>query len=154
MAAYFFDSSALVKRFARETGSAWVFNLLKPSHGNTVYVVRITGVEVVSALTRRVRAGSLTPMEANKAIARLERSLLLRYACIDIQEPLAVRAMRLAKAHALRGYDAVQLAAALSVNAGRLAAGTTALTLVSADDALNTAARAEGLAVDNPNLHP
>jgi hypothetical protein len=61
--------------------------------------------------------------------------------------------MALAETHALRGYDAVQLAAALNVNSACAAAGAV-FTLVSADGELNAAARAEGLAVEDPNLHP
>jgi hypothetical protein len=59
------------------------------------------------------------------------------------------QAALLADTHALRGYDAVQLAAALDV---RLQVPM--LTLVSADDELNAAATAEGLPVENPNAHP
>ena len=49
----------------------------------------------------------------------------------------------------LRGYDAVQLAAALEV---RLQVPL--LILVSGDGDLNTAATAEGLPVENPNTYP
>jgi len=154
VAAFFFDSSALVKRFAREAGSVWVFDLIKPSHGHTIYIARITAVEVVSAIVRRVRAGSIASTAGNRAVSRLERSLLLRYIFVEIQEPLITRAMHLAKTHALRGYDAVQLSAALNVSDGRLETGASSITLISADEALNAAAIAEGLQVDNPNLHP
>jgi uncharacterized protein len=61
--------------------------------------------------------------------------------------------MGLAETHALRAYDAVQLAAAVEVNAQCAALGV-ALTLISADAALNAAAMAEGLTVDDPNSHP
>ncbi|NOT59076.1 MAG: nucleic acid-binding protein, partial [Acidobacteria bacterium] len=56
--------------------------------------------------------------------------------------------------HALRGYDAVQLAAALEENDELMSFGLPALTLVSADAELNKAAQAEGLNVENPNNHP
>jgi hypothetical protein len=59
------------------------------------------------------------------------------------------RAAALARTHALPGYDAVQLAAALEVHA--LAPS---LTLLSADAGLSAAAAAEGLSVDDPNHHP
>jgi hypothetical protein len=49
----------------------------------------------------------------------------------------------------LRGYDAVQLAAALEVHSH-----APSLTLLSADAGLNAAGAAEGLAVDDPNNHP
>ena len=154
MSAYFFDTSALVKRFSRETGTAWTISLLKPSSNNTIYIARITSVEVVSALTRRTRGRSLTQIQASKSIQRFERSLFGRYAIVEIRPMLANRAMLLAKIHGLRGYDAVQLAAALTANDERLAIGAKALTLISADTALNAAASLEGLAIDDPNHHP
>jgi hypothetical protein len=58
-------------------------------------------------------------------------------------------AASLARRHALRGYDAVQLAAALEIHSR-----APSLTLLSADADLNAAATAEGLAADDPNLHP
>jgi hypothetical protein len=62
--------------------------------------------------------------------------------------------MDLAKAHALRGYNAVQLASAIQANQDRISIGGSPLTFISADTHLNTAATAEGLTVDNPNNHP
>ena len=61
--------------------------------------------------------------------------------------------MDLAEKYALRGYDAVQLAAALEVHNERLAFDLSAPTLISSDHALNDAAIAQGLTVDDPNLH-
>jgi hypothetical protein len=62
--------------------------------------------------------------------------------------------MALARTHALRGYDAVQLAAALHVDRQRRVRRRSALTVISADADLNAAALAEGLAADDPNNHP
>ncbi len=59
--------------------------------------------------------------------------------------------MTLAVKHALRGYDAVQLAASLEANDEAIANGLPPLTLVSADKELNTVAKSEGLNVENPN---
>jgi hypothetical protein len=61
--------------------------------------------------------------------------------------------MSLIEKHALRGYDAVQLAAALKVNDLCLATGLPTVVFVAADVALNSAATTEGLTVDNPNDH-
>ena len=52
MAVYFFDSSAIVKRYLNERGTAWVTGLADPATGNRVYVARIAGAEVISAMTR------------------------------------------------------------------------------------------------------
>ena len=64
------------------------------------------------------------------------------------------RAADLARKHGLRGYDAVQLAAALEVNGRFQSASAGGITLVSADKELNAAATAEGIAVVDPNSHP
>ena len=60
MAAYFLDSSALVKRYVTETGTPWVIGLLDPAARNRLYIARITGAEVTAALTRRERGGHLS----------------------------------------------------------------------------------------------
>lgn len=69
---------------------------------------------------------------------------------MEITPTLVDAAMRLADIHELRAYDAVQLAAALELNGRWLAAGMGGIILVSADQALNDAALAEGLTVDDP----
>lgn len=153
MSALFFDSSALVKRFATETGTDWVFGLVRPSAGNRLYLARITGVEVVAALTRRTRVGSLPASASTKAVNRFEREFSNRYLLIETTAQIVRAAMDLAKSHTLRGYDAVQLASALEANRDRTSIGGSPLTFISADKHLNAAATAEGLAIDNPNDH-
>lgn len=61
--------------------------------------------------------------------------------------------MDLAETHGLRGADAIHLGAALTLQATRLAAGLTAITLVSADQEQLRAAAAEGLLTEDPNQH-
>jgi uncharacterized protein len=72
---------------------------------------------------------------------------------IEITSTLVTRAMAFAETYALRGYDAVQLAAAVEVHTRGDTLGLPVLTLVSADEDLNIAATAEGLAVEHPNRH-
>jgi predicted nucleic acid-binding protein len=73
---------------------------------------------------------------------------------IEVTPTLLLAARMLAERHGLRAYDAVQLAAAVGLNARWVAAGTGIITLVSADLELNAAAIAEGLTVEDPNRHP
>jgi uncharacterized protein len=152
--AYFFDSSGIVKRFIAEIGTAWVISIVSPLAGNRIYLARITGVEVVSAITRRGRGGSLSAAAVRGALAQFRQQFTNIYRIVGMTQPVLTHAMALAEAYALRGYDAVQLAAALNANAGRLAHKRPALTFVSADGALNAAAAAEGLATDDPHAHP
>lgn len=62
--------------------------------------------------------------------------------------------MLLAQTHALRGYDAVQLAAALEVHRLYAALGLPLILFISADNELNAAAKVEGLQVENPSDSP
>jgi predicted nucleic acid-binding protein len=151
---YYFDSSGLAKRYVQESGTAWVQGLTHPRAGNLIYVARITGVEVCAAIARRRRAGTVAPPDAAASLARFRLDLDQEYLVLDVTSSHLTEAMRLADLRELRAYDAVQLAVALELNGRWLAAGTNGITLISADQDLNTAAAAEGLTVDDPNSHP
>jgi uncharacterized protein len=60
MALYFFDSSALVKRYVREQGSAWVCEITATEGGHLIRLSLLTSIEIASALARRQREGGLT----------------------------------------------------------------------------------------------
>jgi hypothetical protein len=152
--AFFVASSALVKRYVIEPGSAWVATLLDRGAGNQIYLARISGVEVVSAITRRARSGSLTPASAAIALTQFYSEFAGRFLLVPLTARVLHRAMNLAETQALRGYDAVQLTAALHVEAQRIKRRRRSLTFVSADAALNGAASAEGLPIDDLNAHP
>ena len=161
MALYFFDSSALVKRYAAEAGSTWVGQVTDPKSGNKIYIATITGVEVISAVMKKVRVtkSPLAPGDAQKAIADFRHDFGSQYELLSVTDSLVKRAMALPEKYKLRGYDAVQLAAALIINAesvqqGIPATGVPPLVLVASDDDLLKAAEAEGLAIDNPREHP
>jgi predicted nucleic acid-binding protein len=154
VAAYFVDSSGLVKRYVRELGTAWVTSIVRPSARNSIHVARITGVEVVAALTRRRRSGALSAGAFTAVLTRFRAEYAKRFQLLAVTPRLLLDAMLLAERYALRGYDAVQLAAALRVRDRRSAQRLSRVTLISADTELNAAATAEGLAVDNPNNHP
>jgi predicted nucleic acid-binding protein len=153
MPAFFCDASAIVKRYASEAGSSWVVSITDPASGNTIFVARITEVEVVSGIARRIREGTLSESDGSAGTVHLRKDFIHHYRVVEITPALIDRAVSLVQAHGLRGYDAVQLAAAHEVHADRLPLGLPPLTLCSADRALNTAAIAEGLAVDDPSTH-
>lgn len=153
MALYFFDSSAIVKRYVSETGTTWVTSLADPAAGNRIYLALIIGVEIVSAFTRRRRGGSLSATDLVVAMSDFRNDFANLYLTVEINEALVKHAMTLAETHALCGYDAVQLAAALEIYDERLSLGLSLPQFISADAALNAAAVLEGLMVDEPNLH-
>lgn len=154
MAVYFFDSSALVKRYIQETGSAWVQTICQHTRPEDFYIARIAGAEVVSAIARRSRAGHLSSQELTAALDRFQQDFAGSYEIIEISPAIIARAMDFARTRFLRGYDAVQFAVAAGLHDLRQVLGLPVLTLVSADNDLNAAATAEGMTIDNPNAHP
>jgi predicted nucleic acid-binding protein len=125
-----------------------------PTSFNRIYVAEIALAEVVSALTRRHRGGSLSSPAFQKVQNRFRHNFEDKFFKIETNLTLIGQAADLAEKHALRGYDAVQLASAADLHNRRQKAKLPALTFISADNALNTAAQNEGLNVDNPNNHP
>ncbi|MDX2217330.1 MAG: type II toxin-antitoxin system VapC family toxin [Oculatellaceae cyanobacterium bins.114] len=154
MAIYFLDSSALVKRYINETGSAWVLGLFTPTLSNEFFDAAITGVEIVAAITRRARNSSITAADAALVCNQLRSDLQTDYQVIEITEGIINSAMALAETQGLRGYDAVQLAAGFAINQLCMANGLSPIIFVSADEELNLAAVNEGLLIENPNHYP
>ena len=148
MADYSLDTSAVVKRYVQETGTAWIRTLVAPATGHFLYLARISEVEVTSALARRRGQPGLSVAQAREALGLFRQDFAQDYRIAEITVPLLQRAALLADTHALRGYDAVQLAAVLEVQLQ-----VPALILVSGDGDLNAAATAEGLPVEDPNTH-
>jgi predicted nucleic acid-binding protein len=154
MAAYVFDTSAVVKRYVQETGSSWVRSIADPAASHLIYLARITDVELTSAIVRRQRGGNLSAPDASAILTQFRQDLVQGYRIIEVTPALLLVARSLAEKHGLRAYDAVQLASAVELNAKRVAAGLATITLVSADQELNSSATAEGLPVEDPTLHP
>jgi uncharacterized protein len=153
MAAFYGDSSALAKRYIQEVGSAWVTALTDPRAGNRVYTALVTGAKLVAAVIRRLRAGSITTSDATAAIAAFRSQFRTQYRIVSVTDRIIERAMDLAAGHGLRGYDAIQLACALVTRDRLTTRRVPVLTFLSADAALNAAAAAEGLTVEDPNTH-
>jgi predicted nucleic acid-binding protein len=151
--AYFLDSSALVKAYINEQGSNWTKNLIDPASTNKIYVSLLSGVEVISAITRRANRGDISASDAANADSLFRKEFSMNFAIIDISRSLVDHAMDIANKFGLRGYDATQLAVALMVRHERSVAGLLTPVFVSSDNALNSAAKNEGFAADDPNLH-
>lgn len=154
MAAYYFDSSALVKYYVNEVGSNWVETIIDAHPPNEIVVAQITGVEVIAALARRALSGMASAAAASTAIQAFRSDFQAKYTVLSLTPQLFEEAMNLAELHRLRGYDAMQLAVAVDFETEMTASGVGPLTLISADNDLNQAAQAEGLLTDDPNQHP
>ena len=149
----FFDSSALVKRYVEEPGTGWIVDICSAEAGNTLYTARISGAEIAAALCRKVREGTLAAPDLQIALNQFKADFRRRYQIVEITEQIVDSAMILVERHALRGYDGVQLAAALELHTVRSSLTLSPIHFVCADERLNQAAEREGLLVENPSLH-
>jgi predicted nucleic acid-binding protein len=153
MATFYWDTSALVKRYAQETGTAWVRTKTNPIANHDIYTVRITGVEMIAALFRKVKTGQISQHDADLFANNFRLDWQQQYQIIEVTVRVSELAMNLAEKHGLRGYDSVHLAAALVIQEIRQTMSLPSLTFVSADDEQNQAAKNEGLLIENPNLY-
>jgi predicted nucleic acid-binding protein len=106
----YLDSSALVKVFLREPGAPEVKQLMDQAH--TIGTVVISRAEVVAALHKAVRRG-ITPEDEAVAARHRFRTEWSDYFRLPVSDLLVERACDLAWTYGLRGYDSVQLAAAV-----------------------------------------
>ncbi len=154
MSFYFFDTSGLMKAFVNETGSVWVRNTIGANPPHQIYVAEIVEVETIAALSRRLKGKSITLAEFQLSELKLNRNLQNYFLISQTTSNIIKSAVKLAKTHSLRGYDAVQLASALQVENELLSLGLPNVIFVSADNELNNAAKSEGLIIENPNDYP
>lgn len=105
----YLDASALVKQYVNEPGSDLVEAVAAQAESTATAL--ISRAEVSAALAKAVRLNILTAERGAAALQafRSDWSSLVR---IQVTELVAARADALAWEYTLRGYDAVQLAAA------------------------------------------
>lgn len=154
MTDYFFDSSALVKRYILEVGTNWVRSIVDPNSGNEIIVAQITEVEVMSAVSRLARETLITAQVAHSIQMLLRQEMVREYVVIKLTKSISQNALSLLSRYPLRAYDAVQLASALQITQRLRLGGLSGLTFVSADQRLLSVAASEGLSTDNPTHHP
>jgi len=136
----FADSSALVKLYADEPGHEAVRGMVG------LIVSQLARVEVPAALWRKVRTGELAPVDAGILVAEFEADYYgtaeepPRFAALMPDIAVLDAAARFAATHALRAYDAVQLASARAA----ATADPTCATFAAFDEQLRAAAAAEG----------
>jgi uncharacterized protein len=144
--AYYLDTSALVKLYVTEPGTAQMLRLANPDYGYTLAVASITRVEFRAAVRQRQRGGDLPEGQADSLIARLERHFQDVYLVQPITEALLEEASGLVDRHSLRAYDAIQLAGCVSVQFQMKERPV----FVCSDRRLLAAAEREGLIVLDP----
>ncbi len=140
----YFDTSAIVPLLVHEPTTdhcARVWN-----EATRIVCARLVYPEACAALARAVRMQRLTSAQMVAATAELD-DLVDQVDFIEITENLARVAGRLAQQHGLRGYDAVHLAAGVTI-------ADHDVVFVTGDADLAGAATASGLATAIPVPRP
>jgi len=135
----YLDTSALVKLYVKETGSAAVRAACDRSEA--LATSRLSYVEAHAAAARRAREGDLSQKARAQFVENLGRDWP-RYAVVEVSEAVCRLAVELAGRHPLRAADAPQLASALFL---RESTGQPVLFLCF-DERLVAAAEEEGFA--------
>ncbi len=136
----FWDSSAIIPLCVREPVSAATKELAESD--SDIVVWWATRVECVSALSRRLREGSI-PTTTEMKSKRILSTLASVWSEVQPAELVRARAERLLMIHPLRAADALHLAAALTW----AQESPVGLDLVCLDQNLRVAAAKEGFTV-------
>ena len=104
----YLDSSAVVKLYVPERGHELVRLL-----GGVKLSSAVTRVEVASALWRKERLGELDAADAVTLLAAFDVDLGRRLTTVVVDQRVLDEATEVVARHALRAYDAVQLATAI-----------------------------------------
>ena len=153
MTVYYADSSALVKRYVNESGSAWVQAVCEPAGQHVIALAHVGLAEIAAALGVKHRQGSLPGDVRDGLLRDLLRDGQSQYWLVDVDQGMVADAIALTRRQTLRGYDAIHLACALFLQRTLRDRGLAAPVLLSADQELLKAAQGEGLATDDPQAH-
>ncbi|MFQ5745517.1 MAG: type II toxin-antitoxin system VapC family toxin [Acidobacteriota bacterium] len=143
----YLDTSALIKRFVAEKGSALVRILV--TGDRPIATAKIAYAEVYAGLTRKHREGHLSDRRYALTCRQFERDWQA-YVRVDLRDEILVLARDLIQRHPLRGFDAIHLASAL----GLKRALAEDVTFAAADERLLRAAEAERLQALNVETAP
>jgi predicted nucleic acid-binding protein len=136
----FWDASALAPLVIAEAASAIALEWLREDEEIAIW--GMTRVELVSAVERRVRDGTLPASSRQPALQRIARITNDAHEVMDLAA-VRIRALPLLARYALRAADAAQLGAALLIAEPE----PSSLTMVVLDRRLAAAAEREGLVV-------
>jgi predicted nucleic acid-binding protein len=145
---YFFDTSAIVKRYHREDGSDFIDRLFAEADAEFV-ISDISIIEFYSALSLKVRVGEIDEenfMSLRKLFSQDIKRGIYEVAEFSNAEKLESTKLLLkyAKKHSLKTLDAIQLSVVKSINEPEVKA------VVCADEKFCKIIALEGFSVINP----
>jgi predicted nucleic acid-binding protein len=134
----YLDTSAMVKRYVKEPGSAEVAAAWK--NAAAIATSAVAHAELLAAFYRKMREESISPAIMDRLLSAFLKDWK-SFIIVAVNEELNSSLRPLVLRHPLRGFDAIHLASALILH--KAAVG--ALRFACFDDRLLAAARAERL---------
>ena len=111
---YFFDTSALLKRYHQEPGSGKVDEIFSQQEGSFV-IVSITIAELTSAFVRKFHQGIIKQATLKHVLSQFSQDILTDFWIIDLERHHVMQSRALILKHNLRTLDSLQLCALLSL---------------------------------------
>lgn len=140
----FFDTSALVKRYADEEGTQTVDRLIE-NPDKSIVITSLSIIEIASAFRRKYNRGAITERQRDGLLGSFFQEATDKFTVVPVDETSFEEAFDLVLEDDLRTLDALQLGAALAVPTPDLD-----LTFVCADDKLVEVAENQGISTINP----
>lgn len=115
MPTYFFDTSAIVKRYHAEPGTQRVDDILDAGESDII-VSSLLIVETVSAFRRKYNMNEVSESEMNELIGIFFREVLSDFVIVPLHESLLTFTFDLILEDDLRTLDSLQLSVGLSID--------------------------------------
>ena len=149
---FYFDASALVKRYTEEIGSDKIDFLFQNVPLNRLMCLAIGVAEVFSICVRKRNDGRITRHHFEQAVGYLDNEVInieSNFETVPAQNALIWESIRLMDIHSINSVDAILLCSALNI-AANLRNEQNELALIASDQRLLRAAQTEGLLCFNP----
>ena len=151
---FYFDASALVKRYTEEIGSDKVDYLFLNVPLNQLKCLTIGAAEVFWICVRKKNDRRITPYEFTHAVANLNREVtsdVSDFRTDSVPDTLVWESLNLVETYSLNSIDAMVLRSALKT-AIELRRTNDTLVLIASDRRLLRTANNEGLLTFNPEI--
>ena len=151
MTYFYWDSSALVKRYAPETGTAFVNSIFSNVPLNRMMCLAVSTGEMISIFVRKRNDGTIPQDDFSQALLDFRSEVLDSddFQVVSVDDVLVLESHSLIEQHNLNATDAAILRSALDI-AEELCQEDDRLILVTADHRLLRSAENEGLEALNP----
>lgn len=151
---FYFDASALAKRYIEEVGSDKIDFLFENVPLWRLLCLTVGAAEVFWICIGKRNDGRINVNQFTQSTGHLEHEIINNqsdFRTISVPDSLVWNSMNLIETHSINSVDALVLRSALDIATELRRAGDR-LVLVASDQRLLRAARAEGLQIFNPEV--